>query len=1023
MSVVETPKQCLGFPGADCQLCEEDEYTHECSKTCDIFETCHGHGRCLGPTGDCACYAGWTGIDCNVPVLACKTRRFSRRLKITLPAGPGSESYLVSVTLENEDEEVGDSVQQSVMVIGKPSSVEPLSIVSVSFSKWSFTWAQPTHFWIGEDVTPVEYVAEVTCGNASMLMVYNDSSSLEQGTVTGNLAAEWLWVTNSRTVTLTPEGTGAIAPGSSALVCEQGDNVTFSVMARNGLFDGPQSPITNRALAPPSQVQGLASEEIEGGVTVSWQEPTDTGYGDTSAPVGYCVETSICPSFADIEECIYRALETSVGNGLAGLNLTREVLEVAGETYYIRVTAFNEIGVGNPNQVQQSFMIFPLLLSPPVSSSNPLRIASGGNFVHVWSDGSNRRFDGILRVTLAGLEVVNASLDLHAVLFLEGLASQGMQLVLNHSQNAGAKRIEISVEMPAFSQSEYPCKHLDCPGYIQFFSRLSPKKNVALFLQYFRYSDPELVTVLPRGGPEVGGTKLIVRVRDFSGDETRQGAGLPSFSDSLSKDAKVSVTLECGNESSSALPVVSTFVPGMLNLVEAFGVYDLSFQVPASPCGAQAAFFRFQMTREICASENCLWHPNIQGDLRYQYRGPGIVDVSPSSGMINRGNKRVTVTIVLENVGEMYADVVVALGNQTCTPIGDPVKTIRGDSELVSIQVLAPEFPRAAAGILTLKVSSSSFGPFEVPWQFLAPPEPRVEPESFRVNGEFRSPMWLKKTNSLSTMLDSVIELEISSLSATYDAAFSSLNIWFGGSRSRISNEIFWTVGVNTKISFSLDVEGLSEGLFNMTLHVVLDEKVICVIEVPGDVEIRDTSIPRVIVGAVAPTEGPVFGGTFVLIGISGASRLGKSLTFKIIDEKEQYDHAIGNVLAGAISLENWETENAEFMNVMKLSAGLKFGSKLLVNTYANVVSLVKESVAPDDSGAFLVLQMPRVNFSGPALGVITSGDGIAPLSFEFDYVTTPDDNAVVVAATTARGDASGVMGGGYQLLVRLTTL
>ena len=111
--------------------------------------------------------------------------------------------------------------------------------------------------------------------------------------------------------------------------------------------------MTVRALAPPTQVQGLVSEEYDGGVTVSWEEPMDTGYGDGSAVVEYIVETSICPDFSETLACVYHSQVT----GASSVELGREALERGAEIYYIRVTAQNEIGAGQEESVEQQFMM------------------------------------------------------------------------------------------------------------------------------------------------------------------------------------------------------------------------------------------------------------------------------------------------------------------------------------------------------------------------------------------------------------------------------------------------------------------------------------------------------------------------------------------------------------------------------------------------------------------------------------------------------------------------------------------
>jgi len=64
ISEIECPS---GFLGVGCRPCGEDLYSSECSEPCEMMTTCSGHGRCVGSTGQCNCFNGWSGEFCNVP--------------------------------------------------------------------------------------------------------------------------------------------------------------------------------------------------------------------------------------------------------------------------------------------------------------------------------------------------------------------------------------------------------------------------------------------------------------------------------------------------------------------------------------------------------------------------------------------------------------------------------------------------------------------------------------------------------------------------------------------------------------------------------------------------------------------------------------------------------------------------------------------------------------------------------------------------------------------------------------------
>ena len=58
-----------GVSGEDCQPCELDLYSSQCSESCDMMTDCTGHGRCVGRTGQCKCFHGWSGKFCNIVTL------------------------------------------------------------------------------------------------------------------------------------------------------------------------------------------------------------------------------------------------------------------------------------------------------------------------------------------------------------------------------------------------------------------------------------------------------------------------------------------------------------------------------------------------------------------------------------------------------------------------------------------------------------------------------------------------------------------------------------------------------------------------------------------------------------------------------------------------------------------------------------------------------------------------------------------------------------------------------------------
>jgi cysteine-rich repeat protein len=56
-----------GCSSAHCQPCGQNGAAGSCTAQCDIFDTCSGHGRCRGSTGECECFPCFRGADCSIP--------------------------------------------------------------------------------------------------------------------------------------------------------------------------------------------------------------------------------------------------------------------------------------------------------------------------------------------------------------------------------------------------------------------------------------------------------------------------------------------------------------------------------------------------------------------------------------------------------------------------------------------------------------------------------------------------------------------------------------------------------------------------------------------------------------------------------------------------------------------------------------------------------------------------------------------------------------------------------------------
>ena len=911
------------------------------------------------------------------------------------------------------------SDQQSTTCFGAPSPPSEFLLVAQSIHTFLFRWTMPDEYFTQIRVQPVRYVATVSCGEQTMKLIYNDSEAVMRRMFLSTLKLEWQTSQTVRSFQLTPGDEAYFLLASAPIRCTLGESVTFDVTARNRFASSLPAPLAFTPIAPPTAVQGLTSKEIFDGIMVTWERPVDTGRGDRAEPIiQYLIESSTCPTFSTkIAECLYHQQAYFVEDKISlNFNLTRAVLERPGETYFIRVTAKNSVGLGQTSPVlQQRFMIRPKLLSPIVSEKEPLRITTDNDFFHIWNDGTLRK-DNRIRLTISGLDLMVAMEDLKVSIHFMGQALDDV-LSISNLVSSGL-HVTFSITLP---RRECPLTFAACPAKIEFFSRLAPSSRVPFFIEYFRYPNPEVISVMPRGGPDSGGSNVNVQVLDFVGAESRSGAGLPSLNDALDTAAAVfggvSIAAECGDGAMSPeVPVViSQAVSSARGTSDAIRFYDLSFQTPPSPCGADAVNLRIILrVAKSCAQQNCSWQPDV--DVRFLYRAPGIVDVTPKSGMINYGSDPVVITVLLENIGKNHHGIKVTLNNITCVQVESPVEIVIDQTQtLVQIQIEAPRLPREDAGLLPLDIRGNAFGPFVYTWQYLKPPSPSVQMNSIQINGEYREPLWVKQRSSSSTESSPTFQLQLSNLHPKFDTAYSDLQVWFDGSRSRVGLETIQQLNVNAEITFEVDTRGMPAGLYNMTVHVIREFRVVYVLSVSESIEIRDMSVPAIVDGGIAPTEGPMSGGTLVLVAISGASKLIDDVTVSFaVEHVESKVRRSGTVRAGPISLAELQANAAAFSDY------LNRGSQGLKAAYSGVVANVQKVISPDEISVFMIVQMPDMDLHGAVNGeLLFAGVDAMTLKFDFTLVQTPDAS-IVQSALTADGSASGIMAGGYLISVIL---
>jgi len=845
-------------------------------------------------------------------------------------------------------------------------------------------------------------------------------------------------------------------------------------------------------------------------------------------------------------------------------------------------------------------MLIPRVLSPRTSDSQRLQLAVGELspgvfFVHAW-EGSNlvKGSDGhgTISVTVKNIEITN--IGPFAKLRMDGKSKQ--QVDLSNLEMLSDARVMFVVEPHHYqlncSAGEYPCK-----AALEILSA-SGEQVAEIFLGIFEYPAPEVLSLLPAGGPESGGTKVQFEVRDYLGGKTRHSAGLFSMEylhdvttlQLHSQDGNVPLTTKpyikvtCGNRGLSQGDfhvTVAAFSQKRLDpQSRSSAIYEVTAEMPPSPslCGAGMITLQlfFVGDKNICTSlssvpeslphsSSCesiddpegvsihefpVWRPALEAS--FEYRGAAIIEVTPSAGMINIGNDRTIISIIMESLGNSYqAQLVVlklsiqidkiswfdvtngypgklksALGgllgiapaklyihagaqffdtaasrmtvymhisSETPEAMVQTIKSITQDAAvaalsavnatelsqivfvectatshslvvtlaaqsgeeylceivgdaveqglLTQIKVLLPALPTRLAGTLTLNVTGWQYdsfahvnlGPFVKDWEFIAPPTPQVDYESVLVSGEQREPLWVKKRAVGSQLALPTIEFKILKLDPKYDTAFDELQVWFDESTHKVRLVRFATQGAITDVSFSLDVGGMEVGTYSMVLHVMKDGKILALSETNGmilvlpHVEIRDMSVPAIIAGAIAPTEGPVSQGSLVLLGISGASVLlnpdiKSSLMFRVQNIDDTTDVKDGIIVAGPLSLAEWASgDSAEYISFLQNSGRFNLGSSKLVKDYKNVLKTANAVVDTDGGvGALLAVRIPA--WSG-ASRVIKAFVEYGNEKLEFDFVYWEADSSLppLVSVSASDGTASGIMGGGYPVSISIS--
>jgi hypothetical protein len=223
------------------------------------------------------------------------------------------------------------------------------------------------------------------------------------------------------------------------------------------------------------------------------------------------------------------------------------------------------------------------------------------------------------------------------------------------------------------------------------------KKTSSFSLFYFSYPQAQMLSVVPTNGPINGGTKLMLTALDFTGPETRQGAGVPNLMSVFTGKMKLKVVFQMDGITWKA-DVKSDATKGLgvfenSESIQTAGVraFDICLTLPPSKSFEGLASISFEI------DETKFEVDSSQASLDFEYVGTQILYITPNSGLLNPGSGGININVVVLNLPSPLKDLEVKLGNQACA-----VQTIsRSDSELgvaSAIACRAPELPLSMVG-------------------------------------------------------------------------------------------------------------------------------------------------------------------------------------------------------------------------------------------------------------------------------------------------------------------------------------
>ena len=216
----------------------------------------------------------------------------SYKASFPLPQGHSAPRYLISVQAVSEEEKhgnFGDSgelrtflstfAEEFIVVVGYPSSVDPISIIAQTESLWSIKWTQPEFFFANLDPKTNSYDLNLTCTGVnqtiqSIHIRYEDGELVRQPVVVANFHTLWNdpSAESGGVATVDVQADESI----SKAACLQGSIVSILVQASNLVFSGNSSDqLQFTAVAAPGPPFFTAIQETSSGFQLQWNQVED----------------------------------------------------------------------------------------------------------------------------------------------------------------------------------------------------------------------------------------------------------------------------------------------------------------------------------------------------------------------------------------------------------------------------------------------------------------------------------------------------------------------------------------------------------------------------------------------------------------------------------------------------------------------------------------------------------------------------------------------------------------------------